>query len=52
MTYEILFAGFGGQGIMSMGKFLAYGGMDDGLHVSWCPSYGPEMEGRNRQTVR
>jgi 2-oxoglutarate ferredoxin oxidoreductase subunit gamma len=45
MTYEILFAGFGGQGIMSMGKFLAYGGMDDGLHVSWCPSYGPEMRG-------
>lgn len=45
MTHEILFAGFGGQGILSMGKFLAYGGMDAGYHVSWCPSYGPEMRG-------
>ena len=45
MTSEILFAGFGGQGILSMGKFLAYGGMDAGYHVSWCPSYGPEMRG-------
>jgi len=42
---EILFAGFGGQGILSMGKFLAYAGMDAGLNVSWLPSYGPEMRG-------
>ena len=42
---EIIFAGFGGQGILSMGKFLAYAGMDTGLNVSWCPSYGPEMRG-------
>lgn len=42
---EIIFAGFGGQGILSMGKFLAYGGMEKDLNVSWCPSYGPEMRG-------
>lgn len=42
---EIIFAGFGGQGILSMGKFLAYAGMDEGLNVSWLPSYGPEMRG-------
>lgn len=42
---EILFAGFGGQGILSMGKFLAYAGMDQGMNVSWFPSYGPEMRG-------
>lgn len=42
---EIIFAGFGGQGILSMGKFLAYAGMDTGMNVSWCPSYGPEMRG-------
>lgn len=45
MTQEIIFAGFGGQGILSMGKFVAFGGMDIGLNVSWCPSYGPEMRG-------
>lgn len=42
---EIIFAGFGGQGILSMGKFLAFAGMDAGLNVSWLPSYGPEMRG-------
>lgn len=42
---EIIFAGFGGQGILSMGKFLAYAGMDRQMNVSWCPSYGPEMRG-------
>lgn len=42
---EIIFAGFGGQGILSMGKFLAYAGMDTQMNVSWCPSYGPEMRG-------
>ena len=44
-SQEILFAGFGGQGILSMGKFLAYAGMDADLNVSWLPSYGPEMRG-------
>lgn len=42
---EIIFAGFGGQGILSMGKFLTYAGMDEGFNVSWLPSYGPEMRG-------
>lgn len=44
-TFEILFAGFGGQGILSMGKFLAYAGMEEEKNVSWLPSYGPEMRG-------
>jgi len=44
-TQEIIFAGFGGQGILSMGKFLAYAGMDANMNVSWLPSYGPEMRG-------
>lgn len=44
-TQEIIFAGFGGQGILSMGKFLAYAGMDCNMNVSWLPSYGPEMRG-------
>jgi len=44
-SQEIIFAGFGGQGILSMGKFLAYAGMDSNLNVSWLPSYGPEMRG-------
>ena len=42
---EVIFAGFGGQGILSMGKFLTYAGMDEGFNVSWLPSYGPEMRG-------
>lgn len=45
MTYEILFAGFGGQGILSMGMTLAYAAMLEGRVVSWMPSYGPEMRG-------
>ncbi|MFA9398116.1 MAG: 2-oxoacid:acceptor oxidoreductase family protein [Clostridiaceae bacterium] len=44
-SQEIVFAGFGGQGILSMGKFLAYAGMEENLNVSWLPSYGPEMRG-------
>lgn len=44
-SQELIFAGFGGQGILSMGKFLAYAGMDANLNVSWLPSYGPEMRG-------
>ena len=42
---EVIMAGFGGQGILSMGKILAYAGMLDGKQVSWLPSYGPEMRG-------
>ncbi len=42
---KILCAGFGGQGVMSMGQLLAYAGMLENRHVSWMPSYGPEMRG-------
>lgn len=45
MTKSILLAGFGGQGILFSGKFLAYKGLIEGLEVSWLPSYGPEMRG-------
>ncbi len=45
MTEEIIIAGFGGQGVLSMGKILAYSGIMQGLEVSWMPSYGPEMRG-------
>ena len=44
-TTEILIAGFGGQGILFSGKFLAYKGRIEDLQVSWLPSYGPEMRG-------
>lgn len=42
---QILFAGFGGQGILFSGKYLAYKGLMDEKQVSWLPSYGPEMRG-------
>ena len=45
MTYEIIIAGFGGQGVLSMGKLLAYSGLIEGMEVSWMPSYGPEQRG-------
>ena len=46
MAYtQILIAGFGGQGILFAGKFLAYKGLLDGKQVSWLPSYGPEVRG-------
>ena len=44
-TKQFLFSGFGGQGILFAGKFLAYKGLIDGKQVSWLPSYGPEMRG-------
>lgn len=44
-TKQVLFAGFGGQGILFTGKFLAYQGLMSGREVSWLPSYGPEMRG-------
>ena len=44
-TTQILIAGFGGQGILFAGKFLAYAGLIEGRNVSWLPSYGPEMRG-------
>lgn len=45
MTEEIIIAGFGGQGVLSMGKILAYSGLVQGKDVSWMPSYGPEQRG-------
>jgi 2-oxoglutarate ferredoxin oxidoreductase subunit gamma len=45
MTEEIIIAGFGGQGVLSMGKILAYSGIMEEKEVSWMPSYGPEMRG-------
>ncbi len=45
MKEEIIIAGFGGQGVLSMGKILAYSGLMQGLEVSWLPSYGPAMRG-------
>lgn len=45
METRVICAGFGGQGIMSMGRLIAYTGMQNGKEVSWLPSYGPEMRG-------
>ncbi|MDR1974737.1 MAG: 2-oxoacid:acceptor oxidoreductase family protein [Bacteroidales bacterium] len=45
MTEEIIIAGFGGQGVLSMGKILAYSGVMEDKEVAWMPSYGPEMRG-------
>lgn len=45
MTEKIIIAGFGGQGVMSIGQMLTYAGMKEGKEVSWLPSYGPEMRG-------
>lgn len=45
MTHELLIAGFGGQGVLSMGMTLSYAGMVEEKEISWMPSYGPEMRG-------
>ena len=45
MQTEVIFAGFGGQGIMLIGQMLAYAGLSEGKNVVWLPSYGPEMRG-------
>jgi 2-oxoglutarate ferredoxin oxidoreductase subunit gamma len=42
---EIIFAGFGGQGVLFAGQLLAYAALEEGKHVTWIPSYGPEMRG-------
>ena len=47
-----LLAGFGGQGILFMGKVIAYAGLTDGKEVSWLPSYGPEMKLQRLHLVR
>jgi 2-oxoglutarate ferredoxin oxidoreductase subunit gamma len=45
MQSEVMFAGFGGQGILLIGKLLAHAAMEEGYEVAWIPSYGPEMRG-------
>lgn len=45
MKEEIIIAGFGGQGVLSMGKILAYSGLMDDKEVTWMPAYGPEQRG-------
>lgn len=45
MRHEVIMSGFGGQGVLLMGQILAYAGMLEDKHVSWIPSYGPEMRG-------
>jgi len=45
MKHELVFAGFGGQGVLTMGMILCYAGMKEGKEVCWMPSYGPEMRG-------
>ncbi len=45
MQTEIILAGFGGQGVLFAGQLIAYAAMDSGMHVTWIPSYGPEMRG-------
>jgi len=45
MQTSIVISGFGGQGVLFAGQLLAYAGMDTGFHVTWIPSYGPEMRG-------
>lgn len=45
MKVEMICAGFGGQGVLTIGKFIAKAGMAEGKNVSWLPSYGPEMRG-------
>ena len=44
-AHEIIFAGFGGQGVLSMGQIIAYSAMIEEKEISWMPSYGPEMRG-------
>lgn len=45
MQEEVIFAGFGGQGVLFAGQLLSYAAMHEGKHVTWIPSYGPEMRG-------
>lgn len=45
MQHEIIISGFGGQGALFAGQLLSYGALEEGRHVTWIPSYGPEMRG-------
>jgi len=51
MQEEIIISGFGGQGTLFAGQLLAYAAMDSGYHVSWLPSYGPEMRGGKARCI-
>ncbi len=51
MTEEIIIAGFGGQGVLSMGKIMAYSAVIQDMEVSWMPSYGPEMRGGTANVI-
>jgi 2-oxoglutarate ferredoxin oxidoreductase subunit gamma len=51
MTEELIIAGFGGQGVLSMGKILAYSAIMQDQEVSWMPSYGPEMRGGTANVI-
>lgn len=51
METSIIISGFGGQGALFAGQLLAYTGMDNGRHVTWIPSYGPEMRGGTAHCV-
>ncbi|MCX6329570.1 MAG: 2-oxoacid:acceptor oxidoreductase family protein [Bacteroidia bacterium] len=51
MTEEIIIAGFGGQGVLSMGKIMAYSGVMQDMEVTWMPSYGPEMRGGTANVI-
>jgi 2-oxoglutarate ferredoxin oxidoreductase subunit gamma len=51
MQEEVIVSGFGGQGALFAGQLLAYTGMDEGWHVTWIPSYGPEMRGGTAHCV-
>jgi 2-oxoglutarate ferredoxin oxidoreductase subunit gamma len=51
MKHDLLIAGFGGQGVLSMGMTLAYAGIVDGKEITWMPSYGPEMRGGTANCV-
>ena len=51
MTEEIIIAGFGGQGVLYMGKIMAYSAVMQDMEVSWMPSYGPEMRGGTANVI-
>jgi 2-oxoglutarate ferredoxin oxidoreductase subunit gamma len=51
METSVIIAGFGGQGVLFAGQLLAYAAMDSGRHVTWIPSYGPEMRGGTAHCV-
>ena len=51
MQRDVIMAGFGGQGVLLIGKMLAYAGMHEGMEVSWLPSYGPEMRGGTANVI-